>query len=799
MVVTTPGTKIPWYRRWELPGLLPAILLALLMVWAVTGSIATAGWAEGLTALPGIALPALLVGVVFARLRWVPAWLAHLLSAALAVAWTVQRIAPAMIAEIGRDLGVDTAARLDTWVDQATEIMIRTVIWSRILQAGGRGEDIVLYLVALGLLSWALGYTTGWLLFRSYHAWWAVVLNAALILINYTYAWPKPNVLFFLFLGAALLLIAYQQVVTQQHSWSSAQVEYPEYLPWRFMIAAAVFCGLVVLATSLLPSNISSTQVARAWQVMSAPFTYARDTWNAAFSTIQAPPGTSGGGFTTRSVRVGGGRILRENVVMRVRSPKFDYWRAVAFDRYTGSGWQSNIGERARVTLGALTAEEARTPIEAGTLMSQGDLKGRTLITQTVEVVQQRNDRLIMVGGQAASVGLPVYVQNGFLPGDDGKLRPNFTETAAIFTRAALLDTQTYTITSYYANADEQSLREAGTIYPAWVTENYLPLPDSVTERTRDLARQVTLQASATNPYDQALAIENELRRLTYDERRPLPVDHGDWVDYFLFEIKRGYCDDFATAFVVLMRSIGVPARWVQGYAGGTIDPSTGQYVVRENLAHSWPEVYFPGFGWQRFEPTPASYATPPVRPAVPENDTGPEIGGATGAIPPAPPEDEINRRRIRELNEEQAGDVEALQREIEARRLAEQRQQLLLTGGVLALLAVSAGLFMLWWRRDLRGLSPAAAAYLRVHRLAGWAGLPQPESVTPYEFGAELSHALPEQRRAIERITRAYVAERYGVSRRSSPEDLEDSWRGVRGALLRHWVRRLVPQRGDR
>src|SRR5258708_14760912 len=82
---------------------------------------------------------------------------------------------------------------------------------------------------------------------------------------------------------------------------------------------------------------------------------------------------------------------------------------------------------------------------------------------------------------------------------------------------------------------------------------------------------------------------------------------------------------------VVRLCSLNVPARLAQGYAGGTIDPQANAYVVRESVGHSWPEVYFPGYGWQRFEPTPASYASLPVRPAQPGAD-GADASGALGA-----------------------------------------------------------------------------------------------------------------------------------------------------------------------
>ena len=787
MAATTSAHEhnAPWYRRWELPTVLPSALLAFMILWSVTQSIATANWAEGLDALVGVALLALLVGSIFARLRWLPGWLAHLLSAALGVAWAFQRVGSLLVNQSAQELGAPLAERLATWNDRASEILIRTVIWARILQAGGRGEDIVLFVVALALLSWSLGYATGWLLFRAGWTWWAVLLNAITILVNYTFASPKPDRLFFLFLGAALLLIVHQTVVRHQRHWQSSSVEYPELMSWRFLVAATLFCSVIVLITGLLPGNVSSLQVARAWRTISSPLTVAREGWEQAFSTIKAPEGV-GGGFATGSVRVGGPRVLGDALVMRVRSSRFDYWRAATMDRYTGRGWQSTVGERARAALGVATEVEARSSVEPGTPIPQSDLGARTLVTQTVELAQERNDGLLLFGGQFASAGLPVLTQNGVETGADGRPQPNFSEIAAVFAETPLRQTGAYTVTAYMSTVDEQSLRAAGTNYPDWVRGRYLQLPDTVMPQTRALAQQIVQQANATNPYDQAKAIEEYLRRMTYDVSRPAPPEGRDWVDYFLFTGQRGYCDDFASAMIVMLRSLNIPVRWAQGYAGGSLDPQGNAYVVRESIAHSWPEVYFPGYGWQRFEPTPASYASVPVRPA--QGDSSLTNGGFdTGKMPNLPSSlDELRRRELEDLAN-QRGSAASLEanRRAQAERLARERVRwLVILGGLIAALLAGVGLFFLSLRREVRGLSPARAAYVRLGRLAGWAGWLQEPHVTPYEFADELRRNLPAQRAAVDRIVGAYVAERYSAA--SKPDmGLEQDWRALRRSLL--------------
>src|SRR5215211_3040355 len=119
MVATTPATKpyVPWYQRWELPAVVPGVIFAALMLWSVTRSIGTSNWAEGLEVLTSVALPALAVGIIFARLRWLP----DLLSAALGVAWAIQQIGPLLMREVSQELGGSMGERLISWGDRASE------------------------------------------------------------------------------------------------------------------------------------------------------------------------------------------------------------------------------------------------------------------------------------------------------------------------------------------------------------------------------------------------------------------------------------------------------------------------------------------------------------------------------------------------------------------------------------------------------------------------------------------------------------------------------------------------------
>ncbi|MBX0327899.1 transglutaminase-like domain-containing protein [Oscillochloris sp. ZM17-4] len=633
----------------ELTDLIPGVLLAMIMCGAVIYSLSISRWAPGLSVLIPMSLPGFFLGVIFARTRWVPGWLSHMLSALLAVVWAVQL------------LGAQMSPTLDTWRDRGTELLIRTIIWGRVLGGGGRGEDLLLFVAALCLLCWALAYGSAWMVFRRGWVWRSLTVNAALALINYTYVLPKPNAPFFVFLAAALLLLVHQNITHRQAQWDAQQIEYPDLLPVRFLWSAAVVCGLLILITATIPGNITVDRATRTWEALSRPFKLARERWEDAFATLNAPPGAGSGAFTARSAQLGGSRRLNDGLVMSVRSTDFDYWRAVAFDKYSDGRWQNTTGEQARATLGASTPEQARTPFDAGAPIPVGDTVRRHVVTETFTLAQDRSDGLLFVGGTARALSLPTLVEHNYLRAGT-QATPNYDDTALIVTKDDLRAGKVYTVTALVSRADVQSLRAAGTDYPTWVRERYLQLPDSITARTRERAAQIIANAGARTPYDEAVAIQDYLRTFRYNESIPAPPPGAEPVDWFLFTQREGYCDYYASSMVMMLRSLGVPARWVQGYAGGVFDVERAIYEVREDVAHSWPEVYFPGFGWERFEPTPASYTALPVRPLTTEfgtdsGDVGPLASGPApdpsrfenlddgldqiergGALPAAPP-----------------------------------------------------------------------------------------------------------------------------------------------------------------
>jgi transglutaminase-like putative cysteine protease len=146
-------------------------------------------------------------------------------------------------------------------------------------------------------------------------------------------------------------------------------------------------------------------------------------------------------------------------------------------------------------------------------------------------------------------------------------------------------------------------LRTDGTVYPPEVQLRYLQLPKHLDARIRELAEEVTQKAAT--PYDKAMALQSHLRT-QYGYTLQLPAAPPDPLANFLFERRRGHCEYFASAMAIMLRTLGIPARLVNGFQSGEFNQFSGSYVVRARDAHSWVEAYFPGHGWVTFDPTPS-------------------------------------------------------------------------------------------------------------------------------------------------------------------------------------------------
>ena len=276
-------------------------------------------------------------------------------------------------------------------------------------------------------------------------------------------------------------------------------------------------------------------------------------------------------------------------------------WRVAAYDRYTGEGW-TRTGNR----------RPYEEPLETPQAPARS-LRQRVRAESTLEVMPAAW-RPRTVEGAAAAVEVT----------SAGDLAPE----------SALPAGSTYTVESRVPSATAVVLREADPEYPPELLSRYTQVPDGVPDRVAERAAAVA--GDTDGPYGTAEAVRDWLaanREYSLSVERPA----GDVADAFLFEMAEGYCTYYATAMAVMLRTQGVPARFVVGYTAGERVPDG--WVVRGYHAHAWVEVYVPGAGWVEFDPTPGGPRRAAQRERL-ELAREREAGGAdVEATPPAPPE----------------------------------------------------------------------------------------------------------------------------------------------------------------
>ena len=271
--------------------------------------------------------------------------------------------------------------------------------------------------------------------------------------------------------------------------------------------------------------------------------------------------------------------------------------------------------------------------------------------------------------------------------------------------------------------ATDDELKRVRAQYPAWA-DRYRALSDGsapgtvrTPQRVRDLARQ--LANGQNGPYEIAAATERYLRTAyTYATTVPEPPPNTDVTDYFLFTTKQGYCEYYATAMTVLLRADGIPARVVNGYLPG-VRQADGRWLSRESQAHAWVEVYFPGYGWITFDPTPRPDVPPikrngPMMPApLPTPTPAPVPEAAAGAAAPTPTPPPMNDP-VQLARPNSANDGPNI-------------NPWWFFGPLLALgfFGIIAGAVAWWWLAPLRGLRLGARWYFRLQRSAGLLGGP--------------------------------------------------------------------------
>ncbi|MCC5636237.1 DUF3488 and DUF4129 domain-containing transglutaminase family protein [Nostoc sp. CHAB 5844] len=296
---------------------------------------------------------------------------------------------------------------------------------------------------------------------------------------------------------------------------------------------------------------------------------------------------------------------MTPKVVMRVRSQAEGFWRVLAFDRYTGKGWE-------------ISRNDAVTTLKRSPWSYQVYLSPPATSAPTREVVQTYTvvadlPNLIPAMSHPKEIYFPTPIVA--VDKENGLRSP-----------VALSKDLTYTVISEVPYRDRTLLGKAATEYPQHIKKYYLQIPPEIAPKVRQLTEEILANYSRDNvsrvsktldsTYEKALYLAQYLKQHYSIPDHPFDFPYlsekEDLVEAFLFKHQGGYPDHFSTVLTVMLRSIGIPARLVAGFSPGEFNPFTGMYVVRNTDAYAMTEVYFPKYGWFAFDPIPNHPLIPP-------------------------------------------------------------------------------------------------------------------------------------------------------------------------------------------
>ena len=361
-----------------------------------------------------------------------------------------------------------------------------------------------------------------------------------------------------------------------------------------------------------------------------------------------------------------------------------------------------------------------------------------------------------------------------------------------------------YRISTLVSTVSDEELMAAGIDYPAWVEDRYLQLPSTLPVRVRRLAERIVLRAGAATPFEKTGAVIQYLRSFVYSQQIEGPARGQDAIDYFLFDTvdepcpsdapdcdetsAKGYSQYFGSAATVLLRSVGVPARMVAGYAPGEYVSPTEGFVVRGTDRHGWSQVFFPRYGWIDVEATPG----------VAEHVRGLPVPQLNRPLLyfglPSGEEDQL-------LYEEDLEDLGEFVRQARG-AVGAGADPAAVGWWVVALAGALSGtlgfplLVWLVWRWSLRGLPTAEHTYTQMTRLGTLLGIGRPEHYTSSEYAGLLTGAAPHLAQAVGAIVAGYEARTYGRSDESheTTAALKRAWRTVGRGMVKWRLRTLVP-----
>jgi len=694
-------------------------------------------------------------------------------------------------------------------VERVSQLISDLEIWWS-AQIYGVPSPVTIHVAMIfGLLSWLTGFLSSWSLTRKNNPWLAVLLGTLIVLVNLNF-WTRDHYYYFLaFAASALVFLALFNYLNNR---SGEQERFLLRLKSPAIWAAASF-GLITIILSIFWTNpgFRIDSIAN-YSREHSPFKGTIEVyWNSFFAPVPGSgvPLLIHGG--QRDLNFGGSLELSDQVDFIISSPKSSYWKTQVYDIYNSNGWETSPtrdivmdqGETApakntqqKETLDYTITAQVKTDVipTAGEYLN-GDIEtiNRVFTPQVfrIELYKPESDSLLppdiaQIANSMRSVRSSrrrsEQQLTALLPYSlklENVIRQNNVIETILVSRNPTEDPLTVSVSSVETlkpqddaeisvilppELTRSDLEKVTADYPVYVTDRYLQLPDSLPERVRNLA--LTIVEGKNGPFEKAQAVKEHLAGYEYSLQIEAPPPEADGVDYFLFEQKAGYCNYFASAATVLLRSAGIPSRMVVGFLPGQYDSNSKSYIIRDRDYHAWTEVYYPQYGWIRLDATPGrgfpefistgSASYPEFQYPYPQFELPAVSPSSPSASSPVKP---VNSNR----------------------------NILIFMACYAIIVALVIFLFDISSKPKNRN-----SVYSRMLFLTALAGLGVKRSQTVMEFSEKLRRSFPHQSEEIDQITSTYLAWRYS-RQEPSPSEYEKMlkrWPALRWAIIKRIFR---------
>ncbi|GER88444.1 hypothetical protein KDW_26060 [Dictyobacter vulcani] len=740
-------------------GWLAFVLLAI-MLYCVVAVIVSAGWVHVGAFLYISPIVGLFIGLLVAKLPYMPQALLHLLACLL-----------------GHVLAIWITSTYAFHVPPSVVLGGLQVAFTGHMAEESLQTSEMVFFFYLSFLCFFLGYFGSWLIYRARLPWLVGLVYCSIMLVNLNYVLSNYNYLLLVMLGALVLLIARIELASRLVQWSSEGLYTDR--DWLRKITARcmqVACLIMLLALPLgwlLPIQDQPASGKVFWDRINA-------TWNAAvtgnlsWQTLHSI--TTSNSNTTNyfgnqltissSVHLPDGEVL----FYTSSDQKSHYLESVAFNHFSDNTWTNSSNGFS----GTQYPANMRLPQDI-------DQDPNDIVNTTVTMTQAINGskNYVFAPAQPLQFNMPTQVYNS--GGRGVSTMTAWTQLQPLSAKSKYSVTSALTpqnkITDVPLPQDNSAFWQADRYY-YWLNVLYLEQPQNRSAKVEATTRAWT--QGATNAYDALKRIEshlNDSRTFTYSVDNPAIPPGKDIADVLL-DTHTGYCTYYASAMAIMGRVLNIPTRLVTGFSSGKYDATRKGWSVSGSDAHSWVQAYFPGNGWIDFDPTPgfspqsqtaAKTALPTVTPT--------KVASVT-PTPKAQPTKTAQQASQKQQSTPPPDHTDMLTSSVIWISL----------GILLCAIIFFVSTIVIKRRREYE--VSVSRFFWRACRVAAWAGLGPKSWQTPYEYATMLSQHLERKEPALWHLTDLFVRERWGAPQQVPQEQdavtIERTWPSLRSMLVR-------------